>query len=119
MPHPIHQMMCFVAVKRPVARGICHKLYFTRIPYRHIDRHSFVLSRGIHSACALCGHCEGISMQVNGMAIHAEIGKPDANFLPLPYHKRVYLRPYSTVKGKIVEIEHDHGIWRLRANGNK
>src|SRR5262245_30431936 len=99
--------MILVAMHRPVARVISNELNGLRRSGRHADRrvrppppYRNLTSIRFHDPPAM-------TVKMNGVTIHAEVGKTETNSFTQLHHDRFRPRPDTAVEGKDIEVSHD------------
>ena len=116
--HLVHHVVRQMAVQHPVAGIVRDELNGAAL--RNADEHCVAgPPGGLRDAAAFgSGDVEGVSMEVHGVVVHAEVDEPDADALALAHDQRRRRRAGFSVEQKPVELHHlGVGRGRVRQHG--
>lgn len=105
MVHSVHRVVGLMTMQRPIARSIGDKLDVDSVANGNIDRGCEVLGGFWTPPSSIGGDSECIAVEVDWMAVHAEVAVADPHPLISADNKRTGTGIDFSVKGEIIEIE--------------
>src|SRR5665213_213847 len=111
--HGIHGVMVLVAMECPVAGIVGYEFDGAGGAGRDIHRGLRPPGGFWNWASVRLHYPPAVAVEMDGMAVHAEIGETYPDAVAFPYHQGSGSREDPAVEGEKIEVGHDHGIDRI------